>query len=80
MMKRFKKSQAFRVIIDNACFYTTAGSIRSGVGDFYRCNAAVQKALDALEFTRSGTGLAEQCTSGIAGVWEGMSVQLDIKK
>lgn len=77
-VKRFPVSAKFRVIVGPACFYANAKQIRFGVGDFTNCNAAVQKALDALEYTRSGTGLADQCASGIAGVWEGMNVQLNL--
>lgn len=77
-MTRFKQNQRFRVIVDSACFYATARQIRAGVGDLYTCNAAVQKALDSLEYTRSGEGLAEQCAVGIAGTWEGLNVQLNV--
>lgn len=75
---RFKQTQRFRVIVGSACFYATAKSIRAGVGDFNQCNAATQKALDALEFTRSGRGAAEFAAVGIAGVWEGLNVQLNV--
>ena len=77
-IKRFKQSQRFRVIVGTACFYATAKQIRYGVGDFATCNAAVQKALDALEFTRSGDGAADQCAMGLAGTWEGLQVQLNV--
>lgn len=77
-IKRFKQTQKFRVIVDSACFYATAKQIRNGVGDFMKCNAATQKALDALEFTRSGTGVADQCTVGLTGTWEGLNVQLNV--
>lgn len=76
-IKRFKPSQKFRVIVGDACFYATARQIRSGVGDFTKCNAATQKALDSLEFYRSGTGVESACT-GHAGTWEGLNVQLNI--
>ena len=77
-IKRFKQSQRFRVIVGQACFYATAKQIRNGVGDFGVCNAATQKALDALEFTRSGEGVADQCAVGLAGTWEGLNVQLNV--
>ena len=77
-VKRFPQSKKFRVIVGSACFYATAKQIRWGVGDFTKCNAAVQKALDALEFMRSGNGVAEQCASGLAGTWEGLQVQLNV--
>lgn len=77
-VKRFKQSQRFRVIVGQACFYATAKQIRYGIGDFAQCNAATQKALDALEFTRSGNGIADQCACGIAGTWENLQVQLNV--
>jgi hypothetical protein len=81
MIKRFKQAQRFRVIVGSACFYATAKQIRNGVGDFVNCNAAVQKALDTLEFQRSGgyknAGVLEFST-GLAGTWEGLSVQLNL--
>ena len=77
-VKRFKQSQKFRVIVDAVCFYATAKQIRFGVGDFTKCNAATQKALDALEYIRSGEGAADQCASGLSGTWEGMQVQLNV--
>ena len=77
MIKRFKQAQKFRVIVGDACFYATAKQIRLGLGDFTKCNAAVQKALDSLEFYRSGTGIESTCT-GHAGTWEGLQVQLNV--
>lgn len=77
-MFKFKQSQKFRVIVGQACFYATAKQIRNGVGDRYQCNAATQKALDALEFTKSGSGIVDQCASGIAGIWEFLNVQIDV--
>ena len=77
-MYRFKTSQRFRIIVESACFYATAKQIRNGVGDFAKCNAATQKALDALEFTKSGTGAADQSAVGLAGTWEGLQVQLNM--
>jgi hypothetical protein len=76
-MKRFRTSQKFRVIVGDACFYATAKQIRNGVGDFVNCNAATQKALDALEAYRSGDGV-EMCSTGLGGTWEGLQVQLNV--
>jgi hypothetical protein len=75
-IKRFKQTQRFRVIVGQACFYATVGQIRGGVGDFVACNTATRQALEALENTRSGDGIADQCACGIAGTWENLSVQL----
>ena len=77
-VKRFPQTKRFRVIVGEACFYATAKQIRSGLGDFSKCNAATQKALDALEGIRSGTGVADQCASGLVGTWEGLQVQLNV--
>lgn len=77
-IQRFKQAQRFRVIVGPACFYATAKQIRNGVGDFVNCNAATQKALDALEYIRSGDGNAEQFASGLAGTWEDLAVQLNV--
>jgi chitodextrinase len=77
-IKRFKQNQRFRVNVGSVSFYATAKQIRYGVGDFVQCNAATQKALDALEYTRGGHGAAEGCAVGIGGTWEGMQVQLNL--
>jgi hypothetical protein len=77
IIKRFKPSQKFRVIVGPASFYVTAKQIRYGVGDFIRCNSAVQKCLDTLEFQRSGDDILS-CSTGLAGTWEGLSVQLSL--
>jgi hypothetical protein len=77
-MKRFKQSQKFRIIVGSACFYATAKQIRNGLGDFAQCNAATQKALEALEYQRSGKGIADQCATGLAGTLEGLSVQINV--
>lgn len=76
-IKRFKPTQRFRVIVGQACFYATAGQIRNGVGDFVKCNAATQKALDSLEYTRSCGGVLSS-TVGQSGTWEGIDVQLNL--
>ena len=78
MIKRFKQTQKFRLCIGTVSFYATAKQIRNGVGDFSACNAAVQKSLDALEFIRSGTGIADQSTVGICGTWENIAVQINV--
>ena len=76
MIKRFKQTQKFRVIVGDVSFYTTARQIRDGVGALGPCNAALQKALDALEYEYTKSGTVAAC--GIAGIWEGLNVQLDI--
>jgi hypothetical protein len=77
MIKRFKQTQRFRIIVGDVCFYATAKQVRNGVGDFAKCNAATQKALDALEGTRSNDDALAAAT-GLAGAWEGLQVQLSM--
>lgn len=74
-IKRFKKTQRFRIVSDKVSFYATANQIRYGVGDFYKFNAALQKCLDVLEFERS---VNNQAISGLAGTWENINVQIDV--
>ena len=63
----------FRVIVNGVHFYSNTKAIRNGVGDNYKVNAAIQKALLCLE-----TPVISFATNrGIAGTWEGMQVQLD---
>lgn len=76
-IKRFKATQKFRVIVGQASFYASAKQIRVGVGDLATCNAAVQKALDSLEFVRSSNDITA-CATGHAGIWSGLRVQLDV--
>lgn len=76
-INRVKPTQRFRIIVGPACFYATARQIRHGIGDFIKCNAAVQKALDAFEFQRSSNDVLV-CSVGLAGTWEGLQVQLDM--
>ena len=78
IVTRFEQSQKFRVIISDVSFYTTATEIRRGVGDTAKPNEAIRKCLDALEFQRSGSGVADQCATGLNGIWEGFNVQLDL--
>ena len=77
-IKRLKQSQKMRIIIEGVGIWTTAKQIRGGIGCFTQQVAAAQKALDALEFTRSGTGSADRCATGLCGTWEGLQVQIDI--
>lgn len=77
-IKRLKKNQKLVVYAGSFSVYTTAGIVREGIGCLADFNAAAQKALDALEFMRSGSGAAEQAVSGISGIWEGINIQVDI--
>lgn len=77
-IKRLKQSQKMRIVISGIGIYTTAKQIRWGLFGFTNQNAAAQKSLDALEFTRSGKGVADQCATGLCGTWSGLQVQLDM--
>lgn len=77
-MKVLKQSQKIRVIISGVGFFTTVKQIRNGMFCFTKQTAATQKAVCALEHIRSGKGIAEQCTTGLGGTWEGLSVQIDL--
>ena len=77
-IKRLGQNQKMRVIISGVGIWTTAKQIRGGIGCFTKQVAASQKALDALENTRSGKGAADQCATGLCGTWEGLQVQIDI--
>lgn len=75
---RFAETQKIRLISESLNLLTTVGAVRNGLGVSYSFNAATQKSIDALEFVRSGAGIAEQCTCGISGIWEGIPVQVDL--
>lgn len=77
-VRRFRKNQTFRVVTEGVHFFATAHQIRQGVGDEYRTNASIQKALDALEFSCSMPDAKIMCARGIAGEWERRRVQLDM--
>lgn len=76
-IKRFKAAQKFRVIVGPASFYATAKQIRSGVGDFVKCNSAVLHALNQLEITRASDDLMATA-SGLGCTYEGLQVQLNV--
>ena len=76
-MKRLKQSQKLRVILNGVAVYTTAKQVRGCLFGFTSHNAAAQKALDALEFSRSCGGVLAN-TVGQAGTWEGLQVQIDM--
>lgn len=75
-IKRLSPNTKIRVVHGPVSVYTTAKKIRNGIGDFTRFNAATQKALDALEYSR--TTETNLQPTGLAGAWEGIQIQLDI--
>jgi hypothetical protein len=78
-MKRLKQSQKLRVILNGIAVYTTVKQVRGCQFGFYEQNAAAQKALESLEFSRSRPGaLEEGLATGIAGTLEGLQVQIDL--
>lgn len=77
-IRRYTKGTKFRVILNGVHFYTTVKMIRTGeFSDSSNQRAAVQKALDALEFQRSGTDILRHSV-GLSGTWEGHEVQLTL--
>jgi len=76
-MFKFKKTQKFRVIISGISLFTTAWTIRMGIGDFTSVNGAVQYALKALEHCRDDKGVAGEATVGLCGDWAGFAVQIN---
>jgi len=76
-IKRFPKTTKFIVQSGNISMFATANAIRSGLGTSTKFNAATQKALEALEHIRSGSGIADQCAVGVCGTWEGLQIQID---
>ena len=77
-MKRLPITQKLRIVCGEVNLYTTVGKVRAGLGESYKFNAATQKAVDTLEFMRSGVGAASHSMSGLVGNWEGMCIQLDL--
>ena len=78
-IKRFKKSQKIRVIVTGVCIYTTVKFIRDEILlGYIDQNVAVTRALEALEYIRSGTGAADKSTKGLCGNWENIDIQLDM--
>lgn len=76
--KRLKQNQRMRIIISGVAIYTTVRQLRGGMFGSISQNAASQKALAALEHSRSDPGIAGQCCTGICGTWENLPVQLDV--
>ena len=78
-IKRLKQSQKIRIIIEGIGILSTVKEIGTDKFAFYEQNAAVQKALEALEFSRTNSRrIEERVATGISGRWEGLGVQLDI--
>lgn len=75
---RLKPTQKIRLISGPVHLQTTVSKVRSGLGDSYSFNAATQKAVDALEYTRLGVIASKPKPNGISGIWEGIPVQVDL--
>ena len=74
-MKKIKRSQRVRVIVDNISFYSDVKRIcQGGVGDFSEVNRAIFDCFKSLERFRQ----AEPACTGHAGHWNGYSVQIDL--
>jgi hypothetical protein len=80
MIKRLAPDQKIRLIVGTMpAIQTSVYDIRSGLFEDYKYNTAAQKAVDTLEFTRSGMCTGDQFTTGVAGVWEGLHVLVDMQ-
>jgi len=77
-VKKFTKGTRFRVISGRTCFYTTAGMIRAGVGDFMDFNKALQESLKSLEDARKYGGPIMGACVGHSGFWNGFDIQLNM--
>ena len=72
---KISNKQSILVRSAGVSFYTTAGSIREGVGNYSSFNAACTLALGEMEnFTDEGS----RETRGVLGTWQGIIIQLDI--
>ncbi len=70
-----KQTQKLRLVINSIHFHTTPKQIRAGIGDEYRGNSAAQKCLLVLESMRE---MEKFPPVGLAGNWDGYSVQIDM--
>ena len=67
-----------RIIMSGVAIYTTMKQLRGGMFGFCTQNDASFQALAALENIRSGKGAGDRACTGLAGTWQGLSVQLDV--
>ena len=73
---KFKLTTNFIVRSGVVSFNTTAKQIKQGAGDHTAFNKALLSALTALESLQSNN----IAPIGVAGTWEGINLQLYIKK
>ena len=76
-MSSFAETQKFRVVGKGVDSVVRKSMINEGLSYQHDFNCAVQDALAALERTRRGNGIADQCAVGINGTWRGFSIQLN---
>ena len=75
----FPSKQKFTLVVGSVSLSTTAKQIKEGISPEYSINAATQKALLVLETMRENEKLTGGIPPvGIAGVWEGKNVQIDL--
>jgi hypothetical protein len=73
ILKRLNQPQRMRVHCNEVSFYTTAKTIRDGVGDFKEFNVAAIMAITELDVGRAkGTH-----TTSIRGIWNEMEIYLE---
>lgn len=75
----FPSKQKFTLVVDGFSLFATANQIRSGISPTYAINAATQKALLVLETMRENEKFNGGIPPiGLAGMWEGKNVQIDL--
>jgi len=73
-MTKFKKSQKFRIISGQACFYATKKEIDAGIGDFAAFNIAVQIATAVIEQSLA----AGNPIVGVSGPYNNLAIQVNV--
>lgn len=70
-----KATQKMRVVLNReVSMFLNVKQIRNGIGDNYKCNAAIQKTLVVLERMRESGDVAV----GLCADFEGFNVQMDL--
>lgn len=75
---QFSDDSIFTINLDNEYISATAKRIRAGVGDNYRYNAGLQKALLSLEYQKSSD--VNSSIVGVTGVWEGLPIIINLQR
>ncbi len=75
----FPSKQKFTLVVDGFSLFATAKQIKEGISPEYSINAATQKALLVLETMRENEKFSCGIPPvGLAGMWEGKNVHIDL--